>query len=123
LNAIKRRSLVFVISDFISKPGWERPLKLLNMRNEVLAVRLWDPREIELPDVGAIVLEDSETGEQVFVNTHDKRFRQRFQQAAQKRVAAVNDAFRHTGVDVLALSTTDDLVRSIVRFARRARKA
>ena len=55
LHAIKRRSLVFIISDFISAPGWERPLSLLNQRHEVLAVRLWDPREIELPDIGPIM--------------------------------------------------------------------
>ena len=64
LHAIKRRALVFIISDFISAPGWERPLALLNQRHEVLAVRLWDPREIDLPDIGPIMLEDAETGEQ-----------------------------------------------------------
>ena len=73
LNAIKRRSLVFIISDFISAPGWERPLSLLNQRHEVLAVRLWDPREVELPDIGPIVMEDAETGEQLYVDTHDHR--------------------------------------------------
>jgi len=122
LRAVKRRSLVFIISDFISMPGWERPLRLLNLRNEVLAVRLWDPREVELPDVGPIVLEDAETGEQVFVNTHDKKFRQRFGESVQKRDAAINQAFKHAGVDVLSLSTVDDMVRSIVRFAKRKRR-
>jgi uncharacterized protein (DUF58 family) len=121
LHAIKRRSLVFIISDFISMPGWERPLRLLNLRNEVLAIRLWDPREVELPDVGPIVLEDAETGEQVFVNTHDKKFRQRFQESVQKRDAVINQAFKHAGVDVLSLSTADDMVRSIVGFAKRKR--
>jgi uncharacterized protein (DUF58 family) len=117
LHAIKTRSLVFIISDFISAPGWERPLSLLNQRHEVLAVRLWDPREIELPDIGLIVMEDAETGEQVFVDTHDKKFRARFAEAARQREAALNEAFKHAGVDVLPLSTEDDLVRAIVRFA------
>ncbi len=117
LNAIKRRSLVFVISDFISTPGWERSLHLLNRRHEVLAVRLWDPREIELPDIGPIVMEDAETGEQLYVDTHDKKFRARFNAAARQREAALNEAFKHAGVDALALSTEDDLVRAIVRFA------
>ena len=58
LNSIKRRSLIFIISDFISEPGWERPLSLLNQRHEVLAIRLWDPREVELPDVGMIMMEE-----------------------------------------------------------------
>src|SRR5512135_140784 len=90
LNAIKRRSLVFIISDFISAPGWERSLSLLNRRHEVIAVRLWDPREIDLPDIGPIMLEDAETGEQIYVDTHDKKFRARFVAAAQRREAALN---------------------------------
>jgi uncharacterized protein (DUF58 family) len=117
LHAIKRRSLVFIISDFISAPGWERPLALLNQRHEVLAVRLWDPREVELPDIGPIVMEDAETGEQVYVDTHDRRFRSRFEEAARKREAALSEAFKQAGVAVLSLSTEQDLVRAIVRFA------
>jgi uncharacterized protein (DUF58 family) len=117
LHAIKRRSLVFIVSDFISAPGWERPLSLLNRRHEVLAVRLWDPREIELPDIGPIVMEDAETGEQLYVDTHDRQFRARFAEAARRRDAALVEAFKRAGVDVMPLSTADDLVRAIVRFA------
>ncbi len=124
LHAIKKRSLVFIISDFISEPGWERPLSLLNQRHEVLAVRLWDPREAELPDAGVIILEDAETGEQVYVDTHDGGFRARFAQAAQEREDALSQAFKHAGVDALSVSTDEDLVRAIVRFAtlRRQRR-
>jgi len=122
LNAIKQRSLVFIVSDFISAPGWERPLSLLNRRHEVLAVRLWDPREVELPNVGPILLEDAETGEQLYVDTHDRRFRARFAEAARRREAAVNDAFKRAGVDALALSTEDDLVKAIVRFVEQRRQ-
>lgn len=117
LHTIKRRSLVFVISDFISVPGWERPLSLLNRRHEVIAVRLWDPREVELPDVGPIFMQDAETGEQLYVDTHDRGFRRRFQEAARRREAALTDMFRQAGVDVMSLSTEEDLVRAIVRFA------
>jgi len=117
LNTIKRRSLVFIISDFISVPGWERPLSLLNQRHEVLAVRLWDPREVELPDIGPIIMEDAETGEQLYVDTHDKRFRQRFQEASRRREAEMNEAFKHAGVDAMLLSTEEDMVRAIIRFA------
>ena len=119
LNSIKRRSLVFIISDFISEPGWERPLSLLAQRHEVLAIRLYDPREKQLPDVGMVLLEDAETGEQLFVDTHDKKFRKRFAENAQRREAELNSTFKRAGVDVLALSTDDDLVRQIVRFAKR----
>lgn len=117
LNTIKQRSLVFVISDFISAPGWERTLNLLNQRHEVLAVRLWDPREVDLPDVGMIIMEDAETGEQLYVDTHDAHFRRRFAAAAHEREAALAEAFKRAGVDGLALSTEEDLVRALVRFA------
>jgi len=79
LNTIRRRSLVFIISDFISAPGWESPLSLLNQRHDVLAIRLWDPREVQLPDIGMVVMQDAETAEQLYVDTHDRKFRQRFQ--------------------------------------------
>jgi uncharacterized protein (DUF58 family) len=117
LRSIKRRSLIFIISDFISAPGWERPLNLLNQRHEVLAVRLWDPREVDLPDIGPIIMEDAETGEQLYVDTHDQEFRRRFQEAARRREAELNEAFKRAGVDALSLSTEEDLVRAIVRFA------
>jgi uncharacterized protein (DUF58 family) len=117
LHSIKKRSLIFIISDFISSPGWERPLNLLNQRHEVLAIRLWDPREVELPDIGPIIMEDAETGEQLYVDTHDRRFRARFEEAARRREAALNQAFKRAGVDALSLSTEEDLVRAIVRFA------
>src|SRR5262249_7569376 len=70
-QTIKRRSLVFVVSDFIAKPGWEAAFHRLSTRHEVIAVWVQDPREAELPDVGPIVLEDAETGEQIYVDTRD----------------------------------------------------
>jgi len=117
LNAIKSRSLIFLVSDFISEPGWERPLKLINQRHELVAVRIWHPSELELPDVGPVILEDSETGEQLYVDTHDAKLRSRFRQAAQRREAALGLAFKRASVDALTLSTEEDLVRAIMRFA------
>jgi len=124
LYTLKKRSLVFVISDFICAPGWERTLNLLNQRHEVLTVRLWDPREIELPDIGMVVMEDAETGDQMFVDTHDRKFRRRFEEAARQREAGLTQAFKRAGVGALPLSTDEDLVQAIVRFAtlRRQRR-
>ncbi len=124
LHTIKKRSLIFVISDFISTPGWERSLSLLSQRHEVIAIRLWDPREINLPDVGHVILEDSETGEQIYVDTHDKNFRKRFAEAARKREAELSEAFKRAGVDVLPLSTEADLIHAIASFVmlRRQRR-
>ena len=121
---IRRRSLIVLISDFIGVPGWDRPLELLNRRHELLAVRLIDPREVELPDVGPVMMQDAETGEQLYVNTADARFRQRFRAAADAREAAIAGALRRARVEAVTLSTDDDLVRAIVRMAseRRARR-
>jgi uncharacterized protein (DUF58 family) len=122
LNTIKRRSLIFIISDFISESGWEQYLNLLSQRHEVLAIRLWDPRESELPDIGPVMIEDAETGEQLYVDTHDINFRRRFYEAAQQREAALNESFKRAGVSALSLSTEEDLVRAIVRFAKLRRR-
>ncbi len=121
-HAIRRRSLVFVISDFISAPGWERLLGFLARRHDLLAVQLGDPRESALPDMGVVVMEDAETGQQLYVDTGDARFRARFQQAALRRQAALDAAFRQAGVDVLSISTEGDLVASIVRFSELRRQ-
>ncbi len=117
LRTIKRRSLVFIISDFFTAPGWERPLGMLARRHEVIAVRLEDPRERELPDIGTVVMTDAETGEHLFVDTHDRKFRKRFDEVVRRREEELATAFRRSGVDVLTLSTDTDLVRAIVRFA------
>ena len=124
LHTIKKRSLIFVVSDFISVPGWERSLSLLSQRHEVIAIRLWDPREVNLPDVGHVILEDAETGEQIYVDTHDRNFRRRFAEAAQKREAELSEAFKRAGVDVLPLSTEADLIHAIASFVmlRRQRR-
>lgn len=117
LRAFRRRSFVFIVSDFISLPGWERPLRLLSQRHEVLAVRLVDPRERELPDIGPVVLEDAETGEQIYVDTRDQRFRQRFAEGARRREYALAAQLGRAGVDLLSISTGDDLVAQIVRHS------
>jgi uncharacterized protein (DUF58 family) len=117
LNVIKRRSLVFVVSDFISAPGWAERLGYLTQRHEVLAVRLYDPLESELPDLGLLTFQDAETGEQMLVDTHDAGFRRRFVEAAARREKALRAAFRDAGVDVLELSTGEDMVDALLRFA------
>jgi len=115
-NAMSRRSVVFVVSDFISAPGWPKVLGQLAMRHEVVAVRLHDPMESELPDLGLLLFRDAETGEQVFVDTHDAKFRKRFAAAAAKREQMLRAAFREAGVDAMELSTEADLVEEISRF-------
>ena len=114
---MKRRGTVFVISDFISAPGWDDVLARLAQRHEVTAVRLYDPLEMELPDIGLMTMRDAETGEQLVVDTHDRGFRKRFAAAAQRRETALREGLAKAGVDTLELATDDDLTDAILRFA------
>ena len=122
-NSIKRRSLIFLVSDFICLPGWEKALDRMNRMHDLLAVRLWDPREIDLPDVGVVLVEDSETGAQLSVDTSDRGFRKRFHDAARRREAELSSTFKRAGVDQLPLSTEEDLVLEILRFASQRGRA
>ena len=117
LNAIKKRSLIFVLSDFISQPGWERPLKLINQRHELIAVRLWHPAEMELPNIGPIYMEDSETGAQLYVDTSDARLRTRFHQLSSQREVELERTFKRASVGAFSLAAGEDLVSAIIRFA------
>ena len=126
-QVMPRRSLVFIVSDFFSKPGWAEPLAHLAQRHEVVAVRLYDPLERELPDLGMLVLQDAETGEQLFVDTHDRKFRTRFASVAERRERELRTALNRAGVDCLELGTDGELIDALLRFAdlrkRRSRLA
>ena len=113
-GVIRRRSLVVLISDFITAPGWERPLLQLTERHEVVAIRLLDPREYELPDAGVIVVEDAETGEQLVVDSSDTEFRRRLREAGEHREAELRALTLRAGVDIYEVSTGDDLVQALV---------
>ena len=114
---IPRRSLVFVLSDFISVPGWGAALSHLAQRHEVIAVRLYDPLEMALPDLGLLLMEDPETGLQQFVDTADTGFRARFAAAAAARETELREGLQRASVDTLELATDDVLAEAILRFA------
>ena len=114
---IRRRSLIFIVSDFISPPGWEKVLGALAARNDVIAVRLTDPLETHLPDLGFMTFQDAESGEQIFLDTYDRGFRQRFTAAAAARDEALRAIFENAGVDVVELGTQDDVMDAMIRFA------
>ena len=114
---LSRRSLVFLVSDFISTPGWGKPLSQLARRHETIAVRLSDPAEQELPEIGLAVVQDAETGEQMFIDTGDRGVRKRFALAAERREQELHTALTKAQVDCLELWTDDDLMESLLRFA------
>lgn len=115
-GVLRRRASVFVVSDFLSAPGWEKPLAQLAQRHDVVAVRLLDPLELELPDVGLVLLRDPETGEQLHVDTRDTAFRHRYARLAAQREAQLRDSLMRAGADTLELATDDDLLDALVRF-------
>ena len=118
----RRRSLVFVISDFIGDPGWDRALALLAHRHEVVTVRLVDPVELDLPDLGLVYVEDAETGEQVLVDTSDPLLRRRLQAQVHHRETELADAMRQSGVTVHRVTTDEDLVSALVGMVRKSRR-
>ena len=113
----RRRSLIVIVSDFISEPGWDILLALLARRHEVVAIQVADPREFELPSVGMVYVEDAETGEQIFVDTDDHGFQRRLRQAADARQAELVEATRRAGVDLHQVLTDEDLVRALMRIS------
>ena len=114
---LNRRALVFVVSDFISEPGWDDALARLSRRHEVVAVRLFDPLEMALPDVGIVTVEDAETGEQLLIDAADPAFRERYAALAEEHEAALRAALTRSGADTLELATDDDLLDAMLRFA------
>ena len=117
-GVIKRRSLVFVVSDFISTPGWADALARLALRHDVVAVRLVDPLERELPaGLGLVTVQDAETGEQLLIDADDAGFRERYARIAADQEAAIFDALSASGADTLELATDDDLLDALLRFA------
>ncbi len=121
-ETLKRRSAVFLVSDFISEPGWEKPLAQLAQRHDVVAVHVTDPLEQTLPDLGLITMEDPETGEQLFVDTSDKGFRQRFEALAIENERGLRATFSRLGVDALSLRTDQSLLDSVVNFAQQRKR-
>jgi uncharacterized protein (DUF58 family) len=122
LGVARRRSVVVLVSDFISVPGWEEPLSLLARRHDVVAVQVFDPREFELPAVGMVYVEDAETGEQIFVNTDDPEFQRRLRAAADARQEELTAAARSAGTDLFSVATDEDLVRALARISELRRR-
>jgi uncharacterized protein (DUF58 family) len=116
-GVMTRRSLVFVVSDFISQPGWQEALARLARRHEVVAVRLWDPMEMALPDVGLVTVEDAETGEQLFIDAADPAFRERYGAIAEQQEAELMAGLARSGADVIEIATDDDLLEVLLRLS------
>jgi len=116
-RVLHRRAVVFLISDF-QAPDFSRELASTARRHDLIAVPIVDPREEELPDVGWLTLEDAETGEQVEINTSDRRVRQGFIAAAEARQETRLKEFRRRRIDTITLRTNEDYVPALRTFFR-----
>ena len=108
--------MIVVVSDFLAPEGWDKPLRALTARHEVLAIEVVDPRELALPDVGVVDLVDPETGQRREVNTSNAHMRARFAEAAGAQRAEITKLIRDAGADHLVLRTDSDWLRDLVRF-------
>ena len=117
-----RRSMVFVISDFIGELDWVPALTRLSQRHEVVTVRVVDPMELDLPDLGLVFVEDAETGEQLLADTGDPLFQQRYRAEVDAREFAVASAMRRSGVVSHLLGTDQDLVAALLDMVRRSKR-
>jgi uncharacterized protein (DUF58 family) len=121
-STARRRSLVFVISDFIGDLDWEPALTRLGQRHEVVTIRVVAPAELDLPDLGLVLLEDAETGEQLFADTSDPLFQRRLRAEVQAREFALAAAMRRAGVTAHRLGTDQDVGDALVEMVRQAKR-
>ncbi|MDT4989002.1 MAG: hypothetical protein QOI74_3096 [Micromonosporaceae bacterium] len=119
---VRRRSLVFVISDFIGDVDWELPLTRLSQRHEVITIRIVDPVELDLPDLGLVLVEDAETGEQLLADTGDPLFQRRLRAEVDGRELALASSMRRAGVTSHRIGTDDDLAQALVDMVRRSKR-
>ena len=121
-RVLHRRSVVFVISDFLDE-DYERPLKLMRRRHDLVAISLFDPRERTLPDVGFINLQDAETGEQILIDSSRPAVRDYFASQQRRADERRRVLLRRTCVDEVAIDISQPYVDSLVRlFHTRARR-
>ena len=122
-RVVTKRSVVFLVSDF-EDGGYERTLRVVNRKHDLVAISVRDPREETLPDVGLVAVVDAETGAPAIIDTGSARVRHAFAERARRARAAGRDIVKRAGVDLLEVSTGADYDRSLVTFFReRARRA
>ena len=120
-NSIKKRCTCFVISDFIDEHDFAHALAIANRKHDVVALRVYDPRENQLPPVGMMYLRDAETGEQMWVDTSDKKLREAYEKYAFVREKELDAIFKRSGVDVANIRSDEEYVRALITlFKKRA---
>jgi len=114
-RVLRRRCIVFLLSDYLDQ-GFERALKRTGRRHDLIAVRVTDPREQELPAVGLLELEDAETGERLLIDTNSRQVREAFAERARQRREALRQLTRAAGIDLVEVSTDGGHLDALIRF-------
>ena len=120
-RVIRKRCVVFLVSDFLGE-GYERSMRVLSRKHDLIAVTVSDPRELALPDLGLIELEDAETGELVLLDSGSRRVRDCYVDLGQQRMQKLRTGFRSMDVDQIDLLTGEDYAKKLVGFFRRREK-
>jgi uncharacterized protein (DUF58 family) len=117
----KKRGVCFIVSDFISE-DFEKDLRIAAKRHDITAIAVADPREMDIPDVGLIELEDAETGDIVLVDTSSNEFQNRFNESVDKEKEERRMFFKALGIDLLEINTSEPFERSLVAFFKARHK-
>ncbi len=119
-NAIKKKCTAFIISDFIDEhPDLERALSVANNKHDVVAIRVFDEREEELPPIGMMKMKDAETGKYVWVNTNDQATRKMYREWWVKQTERLRGMYTRCGVDATFVNTREDYVRSLINLFKK----
>ncbi|MEM9283633.1 MAG: DUF58 domain-containing protein, partial [Verrucomicrobiota bacterium] len=118
-NAVRKRSLVFLLSDFLFEDDLARELKIVNRKHDVVAIQVSDPAELALPSVGYVRLEDPETGQQIEVNTSNPKIRAAYEAEAQKWEVKIEQEFKRLSIDRIHLRTDEEYLPALHAFFKR----
>lgn len=113
----KRKSVIFLISDFIDDNFWNE-LKFLNFKHDVVGLQIYDSYERNFPNVGLINIHDSETGENTWIDTTSKKNRDKFQKNSDEKLDKFSMRCKNIGFDLLQINTDDDYIKFLMQFFR-----
>ncbi|MBN2018217.1 MAG: DUF58 domain-containing protein [Candidatus Cloacimonetes bacterium] len=117
----KKRSIIFVISDFFDT-DYKKTLQIVSQKHDVVAIRILDPKEYDIPEVGFITFQDAETGKEVVINANDKRLRERYEEYIQKTINEFPQLLKKLKIDLIDIRTDTDYIEDIVKFFKERAK-
>ena len=118
IQNLKKRAVVFLFSDFIDRASYERPMKILNRKHDLIAVRVLDQEELELPPLPMLELEDAETGELLSFDPSSATSRERYAQAAGEELSGEQESFKRAKVDLIDVRCGEDILKPLMAFFR-----